>query len=96
MSQNHMHQQCSSQKWNEGGNSLVAQWLALGASTALAWIQSLVRELRSCKLCTVARGEKMEQVIAVCDFYTVKQVNYTYCLGLLMCMVKLQSKAELI
>ena len=54
MSQNYMHQQCSSQKWNEGGNSLGAQWLALGAFTAMAWIQSLVRELRSCKLCTVA------------------------------------------
>ena len=49
MSQNYMHQQCSSQEWNEGGNSLVAQWLALGAFTAVAWIQSLVRELRSCK-----------------------------------------------
>ena len=35
MSQNYMHQQCSSQKWNEGGNSLGAQWLALGAFTAV-------------------------------------------------------------
>ena len=38
----------------------------------------------------------MEQVIAACDFYTVIQVNHAYCLEILMCMVKLQSKAELL
>ena len=62
MSQNYMHQQCSSQKWNEGGNSLGAQRLALGAFTAVAWIQSLVRELRSCKLCTMAGGGKWSKL----------------------------------
>ena len=34
------------------GNSLVVQSLGLWASTALAQIQYLVRELRSCKLCS--------------------------------------------
>ena len=31
------------------GNSLAVQWLGLGTFTASAQIQSLVRELRSCK-----------------------------------------------
>ena len=31
------------------GNSLVVQWLGLSAFTARAWVQSLVRELRSHK-----------------------------------------------
>ena len=33
----------------EDGNSLAVQWLELGAFTARAQVQSLVRELRSCK-----------------------------------------------
>ena len=37
------------QKWNKLGTSLVVQWLRLGAFTAGAWGQSLVRELRSSK-----------------------------------------------
>ena len=32
------------------GSSLVVQWLGLGSFTAGAWVQSLVRELRSSKL----------------------------------------------
>ena len=32
------------------GNSLAVQWLGLGTFTAVAWLQSLARELRSCKL----------------------------------------------
>ena len=36
----------------------MAQWLGLGAVTAVAWVQSLVRELRSCKPCGVARKKK--------------------------------------
>ena len=92
MSQNYMHQQCSSQKWSEWGNSLVALWLALGAFTAVAWIQSLVRELRTYKLCTVAGGANGASYSSVWFL----QVNYAYCLGVLMCMVKLQSKAELL
>ena len=33
-----------------GGSSLAVQWLGLGAFTAGAWVQSLIRELRSCKM----------------------------------------------
>ena len=37
------------------GNFLAVQWLGLGTSTAVAQVQSLVRELRSHKLCSVAK-----------------------------------------
>ena len=37
------------------GNPLVVQWLGLSAFTAMARVQSLVRELRSCKLLGVAK-----------------------------------------
>ena len=33
------------------GNSLLVQWLGRKAFTAVAWVQSLVRELRSRKPC---------------------------------------------
>ena len=33
------------------GNSLVVQWLELGAFTARAWVQFLTEESRPCKLC---------------------------------------------
>ena len=33
------------------GNSLVVQWLGFDSLTALAQVQSLAGELRSCKLC---------------------------------------------
>ena len=36
-------------------NSLVVQWLGLSAFTAMAWVQSLVGELRSCKPHRVAK-----------------------------------------
>ena len=41
------------------GNSLAAQWLGLSAFTAVAWVQSLVRELRSHKPRGVARKKKV-------------------------------------
>ena len=40
------------------GNSLVVQWLGLGTATAMAQVQSLVRELRSYKSCGVAKKKK--------------------------------------
>ena len=40
------------------GTSLVVQWLRRRPSTAGAWIQSLVRELRSCMLRSVAKKKK--------------------------------------
>ena len=39
-------------------NSLAVQWSGLGTFTAGAWVQSLVRELRSRKLCGAARKKK--------------------------------------
>ena len=35
-------------------NSMVGPWLGLGTFTAMAWVQPLVGELRSCKLCDVS------------------------------------------
>ena len=43
------------------GNSLVDQWLGLGAFTATAQVQSLVGELRSCKPCGKAKKKKKEE-----------------------------------
>ena len=39
------------------GNSLAVQWLGLHAFTAGAQVQSLVRELRSCKQCGAAKKQ---------------------------------------
>ena len=41
-----------------GRKSLVVQWLGLSASTAVVWVQSLVRELRSCKPCNVVKNKQ--------------------------------------
>ena len=43
------------------GSSLAGQWLGLGAFTAGTQVQSLVRELRSCKMCSVAKKEKKKK-----------------------------------
>ena len=40
------------------GTSLVAQWLGLHAVTAVAQVQSLVRELKSCKLYSAEKKKK--------------------------------------
>ena len=40
------------------GNFLAVQWLGLGAFIAMAWLQSLVRELRSCKLAVQPKEKK--------------------------------------
>ena len=42
------------------GNSLVVLWLGFGAFTALAWVQSLVRELRSHKLSSMTKKKKIK------------------------------------
>ena len=39
----------------------MVQWLGLGAFTAMAQVQSLVRELRSCKLHSVAKKKKKKK-----------------------------------
>ena len=43
------------------GNSLAVQ-LGLSAFIAMAWLQSLVRELRSCKLAVEPKGEKKKRL----------------------------------
>ena len=46
-------------KWSViTGNSLEVQWLGLGTFTAVAWVQSLVTELRSHKLCGMIQKKK--------------------------------------
>ena len=42
--------QCHQHKERQRGNFLVVQWLGLGVFTAVAWVQSLIRELRPCNL----------------------------------------------
>ena len=37
------------------GSPLAVQWLGLGTFTAGAWVQSLVREVRSHKRCSTAK-----------------------------------------
>ena len=44
-------------KTQHQGNSLAVQWLGLGTFTARAWVQSLVRELRSHKPRGMGAGE---------------------------------------
>ena len=39
----------------------MVQWLGLGTFTAAAWVQSLVGELKSCKLHGVAKKKKKEK-----------------------------------
>ena len=46
---------------NSEGNSLAVQWLGLGTLTVVAWVQSLVRELRSHKLHGVAKKIKKQK-----------------------------------
>ena len=47
------------------GNSLTVQWLGFGAFTAVAWVQSLVGELRYCKPQGMAKkkGERVKKEI---------------------------------
>ena len=45
------------------GNSLAVQWLGLRAFIARAQVQSLVRELRSCKLRGVAKKKKKAHML---------------------------------
>lgn len=39
----------------------MAWWLGFHALTAMAWVQALVRELRSCKLHRLAREKKKKK-----------------------------------
>lgn len=44
----------------------MAQWLGLGIFTAVAWVQPLVSELRSCKPCRVAEKKAEREVMKPC------------------------------
>ena len=45
------------------GSSIVAWWLGFHFLIAMAWVQALVRELRSCKLQGLARKKKKRERI---------------------------------
>ena len=49
------------QKQMETGNALAVQWLGLREFTAGAWVQTLLRELRSHKPCSMAKKEKKDR-----------------------------------
>ena len=51
----------------------MVQWLGLGTFTARAWVQSLVRELRSHKMHGTAKKKKE----CTCDFGTKMTLVYT-------------------
>ena len=53
---------CGEKKKNQG-HSLAIQWLGLSAFTAVAKVQSLVRELRSHKLHGTAGKKKKSQAV---------------------------------
>lgn len=58
------------------GNSLEVQWLGLGAFTAVVQVQSLVKELRSCKLYGAAKRTKTKKIKRlVCK---IKNGRYMY------------------
>ena len=52
------------------GNSLAGQWLGLGVFTTVAWVQSLVRELISCKSWGMADKRKKKKV--TCGSYILR------------------------
>ena len=57
-------------KTNWGGNSLVLQWLGLGAFSAGAQV-SVVGEPRSHKLCSVARQKQTKNPVGKCMTKTI-------------------------
>ena len=66
-------------------SSLVAQWIGLCAFTAVSWVQSLVRELRSYKLHGIAKKKKKD---VVCIYvYTHTHTN-TYTMDYYSAMKK--------
>ena len=52
------------------GNSLAGQWLGLGAFTTVAWVQSLVRELISCK--SWGMSDKRKKKKMTCGRYILR------------------------
>ena len=56
------------------GSSLAMQWLELGALTARARVQSMVRELRSCNLCGMAKQKQK----AIINFYPMMSLRQSF------------------
>ena len=56
------HEEGGSAYANAGGNSMVVQWLGLGAFTARPQVQSLVGELRSCKPGSMAKKRERRRL----------------------------------
>ena len=54
---------------------MVVQWLQFGPFTALAWVWSLVRELRSCKPCDKVKNKAFMYVIMT---YTVSHLAWSF------------------
>ena len=55
------------------GTCLEIQWLRLGAFTVGAWVQSLVRELRSHMLCGMAKKKKKSCANVRCCYHLFSQ-----------------------
>ena len=49
---------------NGAGTSLAVQWLRFHASTTGGWVQSLVRKLRSCMPCGMAKQENKSSAVS--------------------------------
>ena len=64
---------------------LAAHWIGLCAFTAVSWVQSLVRELRSYYLHGIAKGEKKD---VVCIYVYIYTHTYTYTMDYYSAMKK--------
>ena len=60
------------------GNSLAVLWLGPGAFTARTQIQSLVRDLRSCKPCSAAEKQQKKEYITIVNIYAPNQSTQIY------------------
>lgn len=67
------------------GNSLVMQWLGLSTFMAMAWVQTLVGEQRSCKLLALGKNKNKQKLLctlcnALPNAYTnnITLITHTY------------------
>ena len=60
------------------GNSLVVQWLGLGAFTAMAWVQTLVGELRSHFPQATQRSQKNIYIYFFSSLIVSNLIIYTF------------------
>ena len=63
----------SSKTYSHVRRSLVGLWIGLQAFTIMAWVQSLVRELRSYKLCgMIKKTERKPNILCAHLFLILK------------------------